>query len=130
MQLLRPKRDKTGTFKVISYNVHMFNHFQNAAGSQKNVMNFIKSQNPDIICLQEFFIAGDPSKAGQMVNSGTGIKYNSHMKMLGSGKNRYYGIATFSRFPIVRKGEIIHPDSSSLSIYTDVIIAERHIQNI
>ena len=44
------------------------------------------------------------------------------MKVIGSGKNRYYGIATFSRYPIIRKGEIIHPGSSSLSIYTDILI--------
>lgn len=124
LQLFKTKEAKTGTFKVISYNVHMFNRFQNAAGSQKNVMNFIKSHNPEIICMQEFFIADDPSKAGQMVNSGTGIKYNSHIKMLGSGKNRYYGVATFTKYPIVRKGEIVHPHSASLTIYTDVIIAK------
>jgi endonuclease/exonuclease/phosphatase family metal-dependent hydrolase len=29
---------------------------------------------------------------------------------------------TFSKFPIIRKGEIVHPGSSSLSIYTDVLI--------
>ncbi len=51
-----------------------------------------------------------------------GGKYYSHMKVLGSGKNRFYGIITFSKFPIVKKGEIIHPGSSSLSIYTDVLI--------
>jgi hypothetical protein len=44
----------------------------------------------------------------------------------GKRENRYYGIATFSRFPIVRKGEIIHPGSSSLSIFTDVIIVRTH----
>jgi endonuclease/exonuclease/phosphatase family metal-dependent hydrolase len=41
---------------------------------------------------------------------------------MGSGKNSYYGIATFSRYPIIKRGEILHPGSSSLSIFTDVII--------
>ena len=49
-------------------------------------------------------------------------KYYSHMKVIMSGKNRFYAIATFSKFPIINKGEIIHPASSSLTIYTDVII--------
>ena len=43
---------------------------------------------------------------------------------MGSGKNRIYGIATFSKYPIIRKGEIVHPGSSSLSIYTDVLIGK------
>jgi endonuclease/exonuclease/phosphatase family metal-dependent hydrolase len=48
--------------------------------------------------------------------------YNSHIKVFKVNKNRYYGIATFSRFPIVNMGEIVHHNSSSLTIYTDVLI--------
>ena len=44
------------------------------------------------------------------------------MKVIGSGKNRYYGIATFSKYPIISKGDIVHPGSSSLSIYSDILI--------
>ena len=51
-----------------------------------------------------------------------GGKYNSHLKVTGRGKNGMYGIVTFSKYPIVNKGEIIHPGSSSLSIFTDVLI--------
>jgi hypothetical protein len=51
-----------------------------------------------------------------------GGEYFTHLKIIGSGKNKSYGIVTFSKFPIISKGEIIHPGSSSLSIYTDVLI--------
>jgi endonuclease/exonuclease/phosphatase family metal-dependent hydrolase len=57
-----------------------------------------------------------------LIIAALGGKYYSHMKISGRGKNKYYGIVTFSRFPIIRKGEIIHSGSSSLSIYTDVLI--------
>lgn len=125
IQLFKPKADKSYTFKLLSYNVRMFNFFESSEHpSQKNVYNLIRSQKPNIFCLQEFFISGNPSQTESIVNSSTGIKYNAHIKLLGSGKNRYYGVATFSRFPIVRRGEIIHPGSSSLSIYTDVIIQQ------
>jgi endonuclease/exonuclease/phosphatase family metal-dependent hydrolase len=126
IQLFKPARDKSNTFKVLSYNVRMFNYFENKKGltSEKRVLEFLKSQKPDIFCLQEFFVSGNPDLAEAEVNTALGGKYFSHLKVLGSGKNHYYGIATFSRYPIVRKGEIIHPGSSSLSIYTDVVIKQ------
>lgn len=126
IQLTKPALDKTGTFKVLSYNVHMFNYFEtrNGSTSQKKVLEFIKSQKPDILCMQEFFVIENPSQAEAAINTALGGNYYSHLKILGSGKNRYYGIATFSKFPVVRKGEIIHPGSSSLSIFTDVLIGK------
>jgi endonuclease/exonuclease/phosphatase family metal-dependent hydrolase len=67
-------------------------------------------------------VSGYPAVEEKFIIEALGGKYYSHMKLSGSGKNRYYGIITLSRFPIVTKGEIIHPGSSSLSIYTDVLI--------
>jgi len=124
IKLTRPSGDKTNTFKVLSYNVRLFNYFENNHGitSEKKIIEFLKSQKPDIICLQEFFLAGKPAVEEFILLEALGGKYYSHMKISESGKNRYYGIVTFSKFPIIRKGEITHPGSSSLSIYTDVLI--------
>ena len=124
IKFTRPSGDKSNTFKVLSYNVRLFNYFENNHGvtSEKKVIEFIKAQKPDIICLQEFFISGYPAVEEALMIDALGGKYYSHMKLSGSGKNRFYGIITLSKFPIVRKGEIIHPGSSSLSIYTDVLI--------
>ena len=124
IKLDRPTGDKTNTFKVLSYNVRLFNYFEKNHGitSEKKIIQFLKTQKPDIICLQEFLLLGNPKVEETLLLSALGGDYYSHMKVIGSGKNRFYGIVTFSKFPIVRKGEIIHPGSSSLSIYTDVVI--------
>ena len=124
IKLTRPSGDKSNTFKVLSYNVRLFNYFENYHGvtSERKVIEFLKAQKPDIICLQEFFISGNPAEEESAILTALGGKYYSHLKVLGSGKNRFYGIATFSKYPIISKGEIIHPGSSSLSIYTDVLI--------
>jgi endonuclease/exonuclease/phosphatase family metal-dependent hydrolase len=124
IKLNKPSGDKSNTFKVLSYNVRLFNYFENNHGitSEKKIIQFLKAQKPDIICLQEFFLIGNPKVEEALMISELGGEYYSHMKVIGSGKNRYYGIITFSRFPIISKGEIIHPGSSSLSIYTDVLI--------
>lgn len=124
IQLSKSGGDKVNTFKVISYNVRLFNYFEskNGANSQKKVIEFLKSQSPDILCMQDFFIIGSVAAADSDIKKGLGDKYYSHLKVKSSGKNRFYGIATYSKYPIIRKGEIIHPGSSSLSIYTDVLI--------
>jgi endonuclease/exonuclease/phosphatase family metal-dependent hydrolase len=124
IQLFKPSGNKDGTFKVMSYNVHLFNYYasKNSSGNEKKFLEFFKSQKPDILCLQEIYVTGQPALLEAAVKEALGGNYYSHIKILSSSKNRYYGIATFSRYPIIKKGEIIHPASSSLTIYTDVVI--------
>ena len=124
IKLSKPSGDKTGTFKVLSYNVRLFNYYESKKGvySVKKVVDFLKTEKADIICLQEFFILGSPALEEAAIIKGLGGVYYSHMKVFKVGKNRYYGIATFSKYPIVKKGEIVHKNSSSLSIFTDVLV--------
>jgi endonuclease/exonuclease/phosphatase family metal-dependent hydrolase len=124
IKLSKPAGDKTNTFKVLSYNVRLFNYYESKNGvySVKKVSDFLKTQKADIICLQEFFVLGNPALEEEEIIKGLGDKYNSHMKLFRMGKNRYYGIVTFSKYPIINKGEIVHNNSSSLSIYSDVVI--------
>jgi endonuclease/exonuclease/phosphatase family metal-dependent hydrolase len=130
IQLTRGSVDKINTYKILSYNVRLFNYFEynNGTTSEKRVINFIKSQKPDIICLQEFFLSGNPAQEEASILADLGGKYFSHMKVSVSGKNRYYGIITLSKFPIVGKGEIVHKGSSSRSIYTDILIQKDTIR--
>lgn len=122
-QITRSNGNREGTFKVMSYNLMLFTDFGNQnSNSEKRVLEFLKSQQPDILCLQEFYVAGDPAQKDTSVVNALGGKYYSHMKVTRSGKNRYFGIVTYSKFPIAGKGEIIHPRSSSLTIFTDIII--------
>jgi endonuclease/exonuclease/phosphatase family metal-dependent hydrolase len=121
----RKSGSKEGTFRVMSYNLRMFNYLESPKGNSENkVLSFLKTQQPDILLLQEFYGTGNAVQKDAAVKKALGAKYYSHMKVVGSGRNRYYGIVTYSKFPIIRKGEIIHPASSSLSIYSDVIIAK------
>lgn len=124
IKLAKPEGNKTGSFKVLSYNIRLFNYFENnkGSGSENRVIEFLKAQKADIICLQEYFLIGSPSAKEASIKAALGGKYYSHIKVIGSGKNKSYGIATFSRFPIIKKGELIHRGSSSLSIYTDILV--------
>jgi endonuclease/exonuclease/phosphatase family metal-dependent hydrolase len=120
----KPSNDKQGTFKVMSYNLRLFNYFETPkkTGSEKKILAFLKIIQPEIICFQELFITGNAIEKDLEIRKSLGGKYYSHTKLLGRKKNQYYGIATYSRYPIINKGEIKHPGSSSLSIYSDIVI--------
>lgn len=123
IRLAKPSGSLEGTFKVISYNVRLFNNFEKQPSvSKEKITAFLRDQDPDLICLQEFYALGSPEEVVDELISRLGGKYYSHLKVIGSGRNRYYGILTLSRFRIINKSDIIHPDSPSLSIYSDVLI--------
>lgn len=123
IKIKKPSGDKTGTFQVQSYNLRLFNYFEGRKSSisEKKILEMLKNRQSDIICLQEIYIVGDPDQKEQSIKSALGGKYYTHFKLIGTGKNHYYGIATLSKFPIVGKGDIVHEKSSSLSIYSDIL---------
>jgi endonuclease/exonuclease/phosphatase family metal-dependent hydrolase len=120
----KPSGKIHGTFKVMSYNLRLFNYFETPrkSDSEKKILAYIKTIQPEIICFQELFINGNAIEKDEEIRNALGGNYYSHTKLLGRRKNQYYGIATYSRFPIIRKGEIRHPGSSSLSIYSDIVV--------
>jgi len=124
IKLSKPSGDRKNTYKVLTYNVRMFNLFENNRGisSEKTIFNFLKSQGADIICLQELFLIGKPSVEESIMVGYLGGRYYSHLKVSESGKNRYYGVVTFSKYPIIKRGEIVHTSSSSMTIFTDIVI--------
>jgi endonuclease/exonuclease/phosphatase family metal-dependent hydrolase len=120
----KSSNENSGTFQIMSYNVRLFNYFEKKkdAISEARVLAMARSRQPDIICFQEVFINGNASRKDAEIKKALGGKYYSHTKLIGRGKDKYYGIITYTKFPIAGKGEIVHPGSSSLSIYTDVVI--------
>lgn len=130
IKIKKPSGDKTGTFQVQSFNVRLFNYFEGKKStiSEKRILELLKNMKADIICLQEVYITGDPDQKEQEIKSTLGGKYYSHFKVIGTGKNRYYGIVTLSKFPITSRGDILHEKSSSLSIYTDIVAGKDTIR--
>jgi endonuclease/exonuclease/phosphatase family metal-dependent hydrolase len=124
IQFSRPSAEKQGTFRIMSYNLRLFNYFETPkrVGSEKKILEYVKTIQPEIVCFQELYIKGSYLEKDQEIRKMLGGKYYSHTKLLGRGKNQYYGIATYSRYPIISKGEIRHPGSASLSIYSDIVI--------
>jgi len=124
IQLFKTKESTPGNILVMSYNIRLFNYYKGSGigNTENDILTLIRSHRPDILCLQELYINGDANKKDDEIKQKLGGNLYSHIKLIGSGKNKFYGIATYTKYKIVHRGEISFPRSSSLSIFTDVVV--------
>lgn len=109
--------------KVMSYNVRLFNFYEESEkDSQRKMLQLLRKENPGILCIQEYFVRGSPAAGEQKLREGLGGKLQTHVKLVKGGQLSNYGIATITRYPVINRGDIVHPGSSSLTIFTDIVV--------
>lgn len=112
--------------KVMSYNVRLFglyndNNLTERKLHKQEILDYIESENPDILNIQEFFY----DKSGNL-NFNTLDTLISILNLKDENyyytyfpynrKNEYfYGYATFSKYRIVHTGVVILPDSHTVA---------------
>ncbi|MFD2567949.1 endonuclease/exonuclease/phosphatase family protein [Pseudotenacibaculum haliotis] len=97
--------------KIMSYNVKMFNHYGwNTNDSIASKMyDFIKNQDPDILTIQEFY-------HGENIQIDFPYQY-----IKTKAKKNKFGMATYSKFPIVNSGSLDLQNTSNNIIFTDIV---------
>lgn len=114
--------------KVMSYNVQIFDlyNWQNNRISEKghNILRLIEKERPDFLCLQEYH-AGRKNKI-EIADSIKTLLDNrySHISYVNNGdKVMPYGIATFSRWPIINKEEFrFENNPMNFCIASDIVV--------
>ncbi|HTO35161.1 MAG TPA: endonuclease/exonuclease/phosphatase family protein [Flavobacterium sp.] len=98
-------------FVVMSYNVRLFNLYEwiKIDDVDLRISNFIKEQNPDILCIQEY-----------SEKNRTDFRVYQHQLTYLEGDKSSLGQAIFSKYPIVNKGKIEFPDSRNKAVFADV----------
>jgi endonuclease/exonuclease/phosphatase family metal-dependent hydrolase len=101
----------TDTFKVMTYNVRLFNKFDWIEGKDipAEIKRFIDNEQPDIICFQEY----SKSEAPKLPS----YPYSYVQPIQSNGKSE---IAIFSKFPINNTGYINFENSTNSGIFTDI----------
>lgn len=117
-----------GNLSLFTYNVRLFNRYEGSGSSEKEVAAIITEESPDIICLQEFYSSGKALSSIRDFTSLLSGKYEVHYKSMPDRTNTFYGIVTLSSFPVINRGDIVHPLSSSLTIFTDIVIGNDTIR--
>lgn len=118
------------SFKLLSFNVRLFNRYKWLKGKTSNqeIFDFIDKEFPDIICFQEFFTRDTGEISEVQLKKRLARTEYVHIKYTSQQKNSNFGIATFSRYPIVGEGEILFEKTYNLCIYTDIKIDDDTIR--
>jgi endonuclease/exonuclease/phosphatase family metal-dependent hydrolase len=112
--------------KLLSYNLQGFRIPYRQNTTQEQIADFINGENPDIICLQEFYTN---DRVTEELFASLLKKYEYHTVFYSvKRKNSAYGIATFSRFPIKMTLEIPFENTANAAMYTDIDIRGKIIR--
>lgn len=97
---------------IMNYNVRLFNLYNWIENDsvQKNMMEFINTESPDIISFQEYH-------PHEKLN----LPLYEHKYEHLSGERFKYGQAIFSKFPIISSGSIEFPNTANNAIYADIV---------
>lgn len=116
------QKKEAGNFRVLTWNVARWDEMNKRAkggtSNRLNMFKFIKSQNADILCIQEFFESCDTTlfdKNIPYITKELGYPYHyfaiDHVTWRGIYE---HGIAIFSRYPIVDTFRLRFPGPDSL----------------
>lgn len=123
-----------GSLKLMTFNVRLFdlyNWFHNNE-TRADIFNFLKKESPDIICFQEFYATD--RKRPEFNNADTlhsilGAKYSQVEYTINLRKTDHWGIATFSKYPIVKKQSVhFAKKAGNIFIMTDIKIGNDTIR--
>lgn len=103
-------------FKIMSYNVRLFNLFEWKEESREEVkskiLNFVEEKAPDIVCFQEFV---------NSYKSDFKFKYKYVNNRDSQKRRTRFGQAIFSNYRIINTGSINFDNSTNNAIYADII---------
>lgn len=115
---------------VLSYNVRVFDLYNYLPGwrpnyaNRNNILEFLQQKDFDIICFQEF--VHDRSGVFKTLDTIPGLirARHSHFEYSVSSRNvNFFGLATFSAYPIINKGRIeLSTKGGNQCIFSDIKI--------
>lgn len=137
---------KSGTtLKIMSYNVQLFGLYSTISNRNQDTKNavfdFLRTEQPEVVCFQEFY----KKKKRDFITKDSiiqilGTKYHHEKFAKQFGNRQSFGVALFSKFPIINKGDIDfekQDKSFNYCIYADIVknkdtfrIYNIHLQSI
>ena len=119
-QFKAPEPEREPTLKVVSYNVGLFAHGD--MGDKRlvladSVAAFLRRQNADVICLQEFHLPNTLNLDAWFRDRFPG--YHAEYYVL-TGESGHAGNVTLSRRPVLYKGKLDFDKSTNLALHTDI----------
>jgi endonuclease/exonuclease/phosphatase family metal-dependent hydrolase len=113
------------SMSILSYNVRTFDKYQwsENENSREEIFQLINNASPDILCIQEFYSVNRVGQRERDIRRKLKDypQFSIYYSMK-SSPEAGIGIATFSKYPIVRTSRIPFDNTMNQAIYTDVKI--------
>lgn len=121
---IHPANEAAKGLKVLTYNVHIFN-YKSKAGDKfdPNVFNWLQDHPADVKVFQEFHqdFTTPSRNAIQLLGKDKG--YNHSYQMIeGNLDKKSYGMAIFSRYPIIHEGKVFNNNRTNGAIFADILV--------
>ncbi len=118
--------------RLLSYNVRVFNRFilKEEISILDSVLFFIQEQGSEILCLQEFYTQNaHKEESEEYIDSLLQMMPYKHiLYTYKPTTTSNYGLATYSKFPIVKKGILKFNNSNNSCLFSDLVIYEDTIR--
>lgn len=103
--------EDANNINVMSFNVRLFNIYSWIPSKtvKEDIVKFIYTEDPDVLCLQEYR-SGNPTKLDGYYSFNA--TYNKEIKG---------GQVIFSKFPIVNSGSLEFPNTYNNAIFVDIV---------
>lgn len=140
-----PSSVNKSEWKVSSYNVQVLGIYSAKRGEKNTVirdsiLKYLQKVDADVYCFQEFYKKDNPTNFNtkDTIIDLLNTPYYSERYSRDKKGKQHFGIAAFSKYPIIAKGEVSFPNSEdNYCIYLDVVkqqdtmrIYNVHLQSI
>jgi endonuclease/exonuclease/phosphatase family metal-dependent hydrolase len=128
VQVFNPvdKSNVRQSFKIITYNVkNLSNDNVDLLEPEvrENIINYIDSQDPDIICLQEFSIVHpDPNSFLDSLSAKLNMPYHAYSLYIEQVRKRLNAIYIFSKFPVIAFNSLRNDNLHNYALYADMVV--------
>ena len=117
--------------KVLTYNVRLFDlfnpDFEEALKSRNEIFAYIRNEQPDVLCLQEFYRQDKPTRFEIMDSLNALLQTKDYHERSAHKRatRENYGIALFSKYPMIARGDVMFESQGvqdfNYCIFADIV---------
>jgi endonuclease/exonuclease/phosphatase family metal-dependent hydrolase len=109
------------SIKLLSYNIQGFSQDNviEPDSQRQNLFEFIRKEAPDIICLQEYTVS---TRTKALTENNIRNQFSGTPYFHGVLVRQRYGVATFSKYPMIHKEVVFEDNTTNACICSDLLI--------
>ena len=125
-----PANESAEGLKVLTYNAHLFDYKRKTEGKfDPNVYSWLQEHPADIKVFQEFYQDYTTASRNSVKLLGKDMGFETSYQVIeGNPQKRSYGLAIFSRYPIINEGKVFDKNGTNGAIFADILVNQDTIR--